>query len=135
MQANTTPYPTGPPSPSYQIIYCYSPLSQKVMGRKTKTTPSHFTKIITNYQKSNRTSFKHHTKDFIFCRPHFTNVHKLFMRQTNISSRQYWMLTNSSSLKKTKTAQIALICKGKPANSLNNVITLVNETDHPKSLL
>ena len=34
------------------------------------------------------------------------------MRQTNILSRQYWMLTNSLSLKKIKTAQIALICQG-----------------------
>ena len=135
IQSNTIAYFIGPSSPSYQIIYCYSLLSQKAIYHMTKTTPSHFTTIITNYQKSDWTSFKHHIEDFIFYRSHFTNVHKVSMRQTNILSRQYWMLTNSPSLKKIKTAQIALICQGKSASSLSNVITLLNETDHLKSLL
>ena len=134
IQSNPIVYFTGPFPPSYQITYCYSPLSQKAMHHKTKTTPSHFTKTKTSYQKFNWTSFKHHIEDFIFYRPHFTNVHKVSMRQTNILSRQYWMRTNSSSLKKIKTAQIALIYQGKSASLLNNVITLVNETDYPKSL-
>ena len=43
---------------------------------KTKTTRSHFTKTITNYQKANWTSFKQHVKNLIPCRPHRTNVHE-----------------------------------------------------------
>ena len=87
-----------------------------------------------NYQKFNWTLFKHHVEDLIFYRPHFTNVHTASMRQTNILLRQYWMPTDSSCLKKIKTTQITLTCKGISASSLNNVITLSNETNHPKSL-
>ena len=43
---------------------------------KTKTTCSHFTKTITNYQKANWTSFKQHVKNLISCRSHSTNVHE-----------------------------------------------------------
>ena len=83
-------------------------LSFLSIRHKTKTTPSHFIKTITNYQKSNWTSFKRHVEDLIFHRTHSTNVHKAFMRQTNILSKQYRILTDSSSLKKIKIAQIAL---------------------------
>ena len=33
-------------------------------------------KTITNYQKANWTSFKRHVEDFIFYRPHCTNVYE-----------------------------------------------------------
>ena len=41
------------------------------------------------------------------------------------------MPTDSSSLKKIKTAQIALTCQGISTSSFNNAITLSNETDTP----
>ena len=43
---------------------------------KTKTTHSHFTKTITNYQKTNWTSLKQHVENLIFSRPHITNVNE-----------------------------------------------------------
>ena len=48
--------------------------------------------------------FKHHVENLIFHRPHSTNVHKTSIRQTKILLRQYWMPTDSSSLKKVKTS-------------------------------
>ena len=42
---------------------------------KTKTTCSHFTKTLKNYQMANWASFKH-VEDLISCRPHSTNVHE-----------------------------------------------------------
>ena len=43
---------------------------------KAKITCFHFTKIITNYQKADWTSFKEHVKNIISYRPHSTNVHE-----------------------------------------------------------
>ena len=113
IQSNTTAYFTRTvPSLASDNLLLLSVFS---IRRKTKTMLSHFTKTITNYQISNWTSFKHHVEDLIFHRPHFTiiemgsiSVHKVYMRQTNILSRQYRMLTDSSSLKKIKTVRIAL---------------------------
>ena len=53
------------------------------------------------------------------------------MRQTNILSRQYCMLTDFLSLKKIKTAHIGLTCQSISARSFNNVITLSNKTINP----
>ena len=99
IQSNTTAYFTRTiPSLASDHLLLLFALS---IRHKTKTTPSHFIKTITNYQKSNWTSFKHHVEDLIFHRPHSTNVHKASMRQ-------YRMLIDSLSLKKIKTVQIAL---------------------------
>ena len=43
---------------------------------KTKTTCSHFTKTITNYQTADCTSFKQYIENLNSCRPHSTNVHE-----------------------------------------------------------
>ena len=73
IQSNTKAYFTKTISSLASDHYCYSSPS---VHHKTKTTPSYFTKTITNYQKSIWTSFKHHIKDLIFYRPHSTNVHE-----------------------------------------------------------
>ena len=101
----------------------------------TKETPSHFTETITNYQKFNWALFKHYVEDLIFHRPHSTNVYKAFIRQAKILLRQYWMPTDSSSLKKNQNIINPTRLPSISANSFNNIITLENGTDHPKSLL
>ena len=55
---------------------CLPLLTTLSIHHKTKTTHSHFTKTITNYQKANWTLFKQHVENTISCRPHSTNVHE-----------------------------------------------------------
>ena len=51
-------------------------LTTRSIHHKTKTTCSHFTKTVTNYQKAIWISFKQHVENPISCRPHSTNVSK-----------------------------------------------------------
>ena len=61
---------------------------------------------------------------------------QMFMRQTNTLSRQFWMLTDSSSLKKITTAQITLTYPCISASLSITVTIFANKTDQTyKSLL
>ena len=58
-----------------------------------------------------KNSIEHHLNIMLMISS-FTDLNQLmFMRQTDIFPSQYWMPTDSSSLKKIKTAQVAHICR------------------------
>ena len=139
---NQTPQPTSSDitiasadlhdSTSWQTIHSLTSdhlplLSDPSIHHKIKITRFYFTKILTNYRKTDRKLFKQHVEVLFSYRFHNTNVQRL----TNTLSRQFWMLTHSSSL-----AQITLTYSC-ISTSLCIIVTIfANKTDQThKSLL
>ena len=79
----------------HSLTFDYLPLLTTFnMHHKTKTTHSHFTKTITNYQKPDWTLFKQHIENLISHRPH---KHKHLIKAILDADRLFIPTTNHNS--------------------------------------
>ena len=133
---NQTQQPASADCTSWRTIHSltsdYLPLlTTHIIHYKTKTTHSHFTKTITNYQKADWTSFKQHVEKLISCKLHSTSVHvanKHFIEAILDANRLFIPKGNHNSTNHTHPCI---------STSLSIIITIfTNKTDQThKSLL
>ena len=123
---------------SWQTIYSFTSnhsllLTTLSVHHQPKITHFHFTKTIT---KTTKRLIGHHLNSLLRISSPTDPTAQIFMRQTNTLTRQFWMLTDSLSIKENTIAQITLTYSCISA-SLSIIVTIfANKTNQThKSLL